>query len=57
MQLRCGDLAEGIMCGIAGTGGDIAESDVRSMIEVQRHRGPDGQRGDIFMSTEGVGPY
>lgn len=30
------------MCGIAGIWGDIKESNVQSMIEAQRHRGPDG---------------
>ncbi|GMR21579.1 MAG: asparagine synthase B [Gammaproteobacteria bacterium] len=30
------------MCGIAGIWGDVNESKVQSMIEAQRHRGPDG---------------
>ena len=31
------------MCGIAGIWGNTDESNIKSMIEVQRHRGPDGQ--------------
>ena len=30
------------MCGIAGIWGDVDETAVRRMIEIQRHRGPDG---------------
>ena len=31
------------MCGIAGIWGAIDETNVRNMIDAQRHRGPDGQ--------------
>ena len=43
MWLEGGKSTKGIyMCGIAGIWGDFDESTMRSMIEIQRHRGPDG---------------
>ncbi len=41
------------MCGIAGIWGDVNESNVRSMIEAQRHRGPDGHGIHVHVN-EGV---
>jgi asparagine synthase (glutamine-hydrolysing) len=41
------------MCGIAGIWGDIDEAKVQTMIETQRHRGPDGH-GVYISENHGV---
>ncbi len=43
------------MCGIAGIWGDVNESNVQSMIEAQRHRGPDGQGMHVHVNQGVLG--
>lgn len=43
------------MCGIAGIWGDDTEASVKRMLEVQRHRGPDGQGLHVDVSQGVLG--
>lgn len=43
------------MCVIAGIWGDVNESNVQSMIEAQRHRGPDGHGVHVHVNQGVLG--